>query len=112
MLVSTAFSQSNKRLKEFSKDPSQYVNELNTFMLSSSPSEYVKKQMKTFSKKWKNDHFSTYQKETIIGFSNTMLKARKRVTHFEALINAILSFNDSPNFEAQFRNWSTVVNFF
>ena len=112
LVISTAFSQSNKRLKEFSKDNTEYIDELSTFMLSGSPSEHVKKQMKAFSKKWKNDQFSAFQKEAIVGFSNTMLKARKRVTHFEALINAILSFKNSPNFDAQFRNWSTVVNFF
>ena len=112
MVITTAYSQSNKRLKEFSSDHSEYMQQLNSFMLSGSPSEHVKKQMKTFTKKWKDDHFSAFQKETIIGFSNTMLKARKRVTHFEALINAILSFNKSPNFENQFRNWSSVVRFF
>lgn len=113
LLASTIVQgQSNKRLKEFSKDHSTFIDELNTFILSASPSEFVKKQMKTLSKKWKDDQFSTFQKETIIDFSNRMLKSRKRGTHFEALINAILSFHESPTFDSQFRNWSTVVFFF
>ena len=77
-------------------------------MLSSSPSVckaneniFLKNGKTTIFRLAKNHHW----------FFQHMLKARKRVTHFEALINAILSFNDSPNFEAQFRNWSTVVNF-
>lgn len=104
--------QSNKRLKEFSKDFSTYIDELNTFMSTGSPSEYRKKMLKVFSKKWKGSDFSSSNKEVIIDISNKMLKSRKRQVHFEGFLNAILAFNKHESFKVQFNNWSQIIQFY
>lgn len=84
------FSQS-KKIKEFSKESKAYIDDINTFMLSGSPSEDIKKMMKTFSKKWNKDGFSESQKLQIYEVSNLMLKKRKRVSYFQEYLEACFS---------------------
>ena len=109
IFTTTSFSQSNKRLKEFSKDKAIYIEELNSFMLSGSPSEETKKMMKMITKKWSSSAFSSDKKQTLIDISNKMLKARKRSSHFESLLTTIISFSESENFNNQFNSWASIV---
>jgi hypothetical protein len=109
IIANLSFGQSNKRLKEFSKDHTTYIEELNTFMLSGSASEDTKKMMKTITKLWKGSTFSTDKKEILVDVSNKMLKARKRASHFEALLSAVVSFTEYKDFGTQFNNWSSIV---
>ena len=111
ILTSSLCAQSGKRLKAFSDDNTTYIEELNTFMLSGSSSEDTKKMMKKFTKSWEGKTFSSDKKATIIEVSNKMLKDRKRPTHFESLIEAILSFSNAETFDSQFNNWSEIVSF-
>ena len=50
--------------------------------------------------------FSSDKKSSIIDLSNKMLKDRKRPTHFESLLQAIVSFTSAESFDNQFNNWS------
>lgn len=109
ILSSIVYAQSNKRLKEFSKEHSVYIEELNTFMLSGSASEDTKKMMKKLTKLWNGSTFSTDKKEILVDISNKMLKARKRSSHFEALLSAVLSFSSYTDFNTQFSNWYSIV---
>ncbi len=108
-LANLSFGQSNKRLKEFSKDHTIYIEELNTFMLSGSASEDTKKMMKMITKLWKGSTFSTDKKEILVDVSNKMMKARKRASHFEVLLSAVVSFTEYKDFGTQFNNWSSIV---
>ena len=103
------FSQS-KKIKEFSKESKAYIDDINTFMLSGSPSEDIKKMMKTFSKKWNKDGFSESQKLQIYEVSNLMLKKRKRVSYFQEYLEAVLAFSGNELFNSEFQNWSSVVS--
>ena len=107
-LVDGVFGQATKQLTQFSTETESYIEELNEFMLVS-PSEDVKKLMKQFSKIWKEEVLSIEKRQAIYDISNTMLKKRKRSTHFEKMIAAILAFSSKDNFTSEFNNWSTVV---
>ena len=98
------YAQSNKRLRAFTDDNKVFLEEINTFMLTGSASEDTK-MMKKFSKMWACNTFSSDKKSSIIDLSNKMLKDRKRPTHFESLLQAIVSFT-SESFDTQFNNWS------
>ncbi len=106
ILVSSVYAQSNKRLRAFTDDNKVFLEEINTFMLTGSASEYTKKMMKKFSKMWKGNTFSSDKKSSIIDLSNKMLKDRKRPTHFESLLQALVSFTSAESFDTQFNNWS------
>ena len=106
ILVSSVYAQSNKRLRAFTDDNKVFLEEINTFMLTGSASEDTKKMMKKFSKMWQGKTFSSDKKSSIIDLSNKMLKDRKRPTHFETLLQAIVSFTSAETFDTQFNNWS------
>ena len=55
---------------------------------------------------WKGNTFSSDKKSSIIDLSNKMLKDRKRPTHFESLLQAVVSFTSAESFDTQFNNWS------
>ena len=74
--------------------------------MTGSASEDTKKMMKKFSKMWEGKTFSSDKKSSIIDLSNKMLKDRKRPTHFESLLRAIVSFTSAESFDNQFNNWS------
>ena len=106
ILASSVYAQSNKRLRAFTDDNKVFLEEINTFMLTGSASEDTKKMMKKFSKMWEGKTFSSDKKSSIIDLSNKMLKDRKRPTHFESLLQAIVSFTSAESFDTQFNNWS------
>ena len=106
ILVSSVYAQSNKRLRAFTDDNKVFLEEINNFMLTGSASEDIKKMMKKFSKMWEGNTFSLDKKSSIIDLSNKMLKDRKRPTHFESLLRAIVSFTSAESFDTQFNNWS------
>ncbi|MEC8274030.1 MAG: hypothetical protein VXZ76_04255, partial [Bacteroidota bacterium] len=106
ILASSIYAQSNKRLRAFTDDNKVFLEEINTFMLTGSASEDTKKMMKKFSKMWEGKTFSSDKKSSIIDLSNKMLKDRKRPTHFESLLQAIVSFTSAESFNTQFNNWS------
>ena len=95
ILLSSVCAQSNKRLRTFTDDNKVFLEEINTFMLTGSASEDTKKMMKKFSKMWEGKTFSSDKKSSIIDLSNKMLKDRKRPTHFESLLKAIVSFTSA-----------------
>ena len=49
------------------------------------------------------------KKQTIYDISNTMLKERKRPTHFEKMLGAVVAFAKTEKFNSEFSNWSAVV---
>ena len=100
--------QVKNRLRVFTEESQVYLEELSDFMLAS-PSEDGKKLMKEFSKMWKGDVFSSDKKKTIYAISNTMLKERKRPTHFEKMLGAIVAFVKTEKFNSEFSNWAAVV---
>ena len=106
ILVSSVYAQSNNRLKTFSDDNKIFLEEVNNFMLTGSASVETKKIMKKFFKMWEGKTFSLDKKSSIINLSNKMLKDRKRPTHFESLLQAIVSFTSAESFDTQFNNWS------
>lgn len=108
LLADSVMGQAKKRLREFTKDSETYLEELTDFMLAS-PSEEGKKLMKTFSKLWKGETFSSDKRQTIYTISNQMLNKRKRPTHFEKMLNAVVACSQSDKFEGEFNNWSRVV---
>ena len=110
LFVSAVHGQSSKRLKQFSDDNSIYIEELNTFMLNGSASEDTKKMMKKFNKLWDGKTFTSDKKVSIIDMSNKMLKDRKRPTHFESLLEAIIAFTNAETYDSQFNNWSNIVS--
>lgn len=108
LLAGSVMGQAKKRLREFTKESETYLEELNDFMLAS-PSEEGKKLMNEFGKLWKKETFSSDKKQRIYEISNQMLKERKRPTHFEKMLNAVVAFAKSEKFEGEFANWSAVV---
>jgi len=108
LICEYSFCQSKNRITNFTEDKTLFIEELNKLMLSS-PSEERRKTMKVFSKKWKGETFSDLKRKYIYNISNLMLKQRKKANHFEKMINAIVSFSNSENFDSQFENWILVV---
>jgi hypothetical protein len=106
--VFSASGQANKRLRAFTEDSETFLEELNGFMLAS-PSEEGKKLMKEFSKQWKKGTFSGEKQQAIYDISNQMLKKRKRPTHFESMLYAVVAFANSEKFQGEFANWSDAV---
>ena len=108
LLVNSVMGQAKKRLRVFTEESGTYLEELSDFMLAS-PSEDGKKLMKEFSKMWKGETFSSDKKQTIYDISNTMLKERKRPTHFEKMLGAVVAFAKTEKFNSEFSNWAGVV---
>ena len=48
-------------------------------------------------------------KKTIYDISNIMLKERKRQTHFEKMLGALVAFAKIEKFNSEFSNWSGIV---
>ena len=108
LLADSLMGQSKKRLSVFTEDSGTYLEELSDFMLAS-PSEDGKKLMKEFSKMWKGETFSSDKKQKVYDISNIMLKERKRPTHFQKMLGALVAFAKIDKFNNEFNNWSWVV---
>ena len=108
LLADSLMGQSKKRLSVFTEDSGVFLEELSDFMLTS-PSEDGKKLMKEFSKMWKGETFSSDKKQKVYDISNIMLKQRKRPTHFQKMLGALVAFAKIDKFNNEFNNWSWVV---
>ena len=81
----SSFAQKKGKLKEFSKEFPEYIQELNVFMTASENSE-LKKVFKLFSKS--ESSLSVLEKEKIIEISNKMLGKRLRAKpHFSSFLS-------------------------
>ncbi|MGC6428784.1 MAG: hypothetical protein ACON4Y_06095 [Flavobacteriales bacterium] len=107
MIFLNSFAQS-KKIKSFSEQSDIFIEELNTFMLAT-PKEEVKKLMSKFTKDWKKGTYSSLQQNEIYEISNLMLKKRKRANHFISFFESLMAFSESPKFESEFSNWTSIV---
>ena len=109
LFISNSISaQSSKKIKSFTEESNVFIDELNTFM-SSSSSEELGKFMKKFSKNWKKGIYSSDKQKGIYDISNALLKKRKRPSHFLIFLESLESFSRNQTFNSEFGNWSHIV---
>ena len=109
ILISSSISaQSSKKIKSFTEESNVYIEELNTFMLSSS-NEELGKFMKSFSKDWKKGIYSSDKQKSIFDISNALLKKRKRPSHFLTFLESLEAFSKNQTFNSEFANWAHIV---
>ena len=101
-------AQSSKKIKSFTEESNVFIDELNTFM-SSSSSEELARFMKNFTKNWKKGIYSSDKQKGIYDISNALLKKRKRPSHFLIFLESLESFSRNQTFNAEFGNWSHIV---
>ncbi len=92
-------------LKNFSNDPTKYLNELEGFFGESNKKE-ASEIIKDFSPIWNGGKLTASQQQTILDMSNGMLKKRmKAFPDFKAYVAAIIAFVNSNRDDALFKGW-------
>ena len=103
----TAFSQKNKKLRQFSNEFSVYLSDLDEFMKASDNDE-LKSIYKQFTKNFKN--LSEDEKSNIIEVSNKMLSKRLRAKpHFSNFLSTIISIKISDDSGGLLKEWLNIV---
>ena len=106
-ISNSIFSQSSK-IKVFSEESEIFIEELNTFM-SSSSNEEIGKFMKKFSKDWNKGVYGSQNKKAVYDISNALLKKRKRPKHFHTFLESLQSFSTNESFNTEFGKWANIV---
>ncbi len=108
LTLSQSFAQKSGKLKEFSKEFPDFINELDAFMNASENAE-LKATYKAFSKN--APLLTASEKESIIAISDKMLKKRMRARpHFNQFLGALTQVNLHLSGERLLPEWLAVVS--
>jgi len=108
-----SFSQS---IKNFSKDKTFFLDELNTFFKEDKNADKEQKgqaesMMLNFSQLWNSSQLDDNQKNQLFSVSNMMLKSKMRAfPHFFNFFNCIIDFKSSNQDEKSFNAWLKAVS--
>tara|TARA_B100001142_G_scaffold330275_1_gene397535 strand:- start:10269 stop:14726 length:4458 start_codon:yes stop_codon:yes gene_type:complete len=104
----SSLAQNKGKLKEFSKDFSIYLVELDNFM-TSTDNDKLKSVYKRFSKE--SEYLSDQERVKIIQISNKMLEKRLRPRpHFSDFLSSIVTVNTSNKGEVMLTEWLSVFH--
>ena len=110
ILFCVSISNAQNKIKEFSNNYSDYLDELSEFMSASENSD-LKSNYKKFKKISLNNVFIDSNKDLIITISNKMLKKRyKASTHFNNFILSLIDLNQKNFSDNQINDWLFVVD--
>ena len=110
ILFCVSISNAQNKIKQFSNNYSDYLDELSEFMSASENSD-LKSNYKKFKKISLNNVFIDSNKDLIITISNKMLKKRyKASTHFNNFILSLIDLNQKNFSDNQINDWLFVVD--
>ena len=103
----SSFAQSKGKLKEFTREFTVYIQELDAFM-TASDNAGLKAVFKSFSKS--SSELTVSEKEKIIMISNKMLDKRLRANpHFSEFLSSLMTVNNHVKGKSMLLEWLDVV---